>query len=302
LKLDPVEDMALEIDYRERGLFAHEILASLHRRVNALRGSPSTPAALAPDEYERVLTEVLAEVLLAVGHDSVRDALREVDRRILRKWMTDYREQLVRYDAEWTQCETPLCSELFEVSFGRPLGEHSGPPSVDAPLELDFQGQIVRLSGRIDRIDTGKVHGQTVFNVLDYKTGSTARFSIDAVARGTLLQLPLYALAAAELILNDRDALPWWAGYWYLSADGFKPKQALKMYAASGDSLEPTQSWEEIRALLARTVAGLVRGMREAQFPVWSADADCTGRCPFNTVCRINQVRSLEKTWQPPVP
>ena len=37
-------------------------------------------------------------------------------------------------------------------------------------------------------------------------------------------------MAAGELILNDRDAVPWQAGYWYLSGDGFKPRQALRMY------------------------------------------------------------------------
>ena len=52
--------------------------------------------------------------------------------------------------------------------------------------------------------------------------------------------------------------------------------------------------------LLAKTVAALVRGMREGQFPVWSADPLCTSYCEFATVCRINHIRSLEKTWQPP--
>jgi hypothetical protein len=31
-----------------------------------------------------------------------------------------------------------------------------------------------------------------------------------------------------------------------------------------------------------------------------SADDECTGLCEFSTVCRVNQARALEKTWQPP--
>jgi hypothetical protein len=46
-------------------------------------------------------------------------------------------------------------------------------------------------------------------------------------------------------------------------------------------------------------VADLVAGIRSAHFPVYSLDEKCTGICPFHTVCRINQVRSLDKTWPP---
>ena len=30
------------------------------------------------------------------------------------------------------------------------------------------------------------------------------------------------------------------------------------------------------------------------------ADKNCTGHCPFRTVCRVNHARALEKTWEPP--
>ena len=56
----------------------------------------------------------------------------------------------------------------------------------------------------------------------------------------------------------------------------------------------------ERKKLLARVVS-LVRGIRSGQFPVFSADDDCTSTCAFSTVCRIGQVRSLDKLWQAPV-
>ena len=84
----------------------------------------------------------------------------------------------------------------------------SGPPSTAAPLELECRGGGVRIAGRIDRIDTGRVAGETVFNVLDYKTGGSTRFSVEAVQRGLALQLPLYALAVVEVVLADRDCVP----------------------------------------------------------------------------------------------
>jgi ATP-dependent helicase/nuclease subunit B len=210
--------------------------------------------------------------------------------------LSHYREQVEKYDGLWKGFSRPMAPELFEVSFGR-SGEL--PPSTDQPLEFAGEQGGVRVSGRIDRIDTGAFAGHNVLNVLDYKTGRSIRLTPESIAAGTTLQLPLYAIAAMELILNDRDALPWRAGYWYVRDDGFKPKQALRMYDDIDGRIELDSKWEEIRAGLHDTVIGLVRSMRAGQFPVCSGDEHCTGRCPFRTTCRINQVRSLEKTWQP---
>jgi RecB family exonuclease len=302
LKIEPVEDLALEIDSLERGRLVHEFLAALHRRVNAGPGGPRSPASLPDDEYDRLADETLQALSSDRGEDSLRDALAEVDRRWLRRVIADYRRQHQRYDAAWADCDVPLRPELFEIAFGRPLREGDEHGSTAEPLTLDWAGRSLRLAGRIDRIDTGRVLGRTVFNVIDYKTGGSVRFSVEGVARGTTIQLPLYALAAAELILSERNAVPWQAGYWYVGSDGFKPRQALKMYHAVAGALEPLEEWEQIRSLLARTVAGLLQAMRGGEFPAWSAEAECTGRCPFHTVCRINHVRSLEKTWPGPIP
>jgi len=302
LNVQPLEDVELEVDYMQRGLLAHELLAVFHRRVNEAGGEAKSPVVLAPTDYERLLAETVAEILSPPGRDSLADALREIDRRILLEWLQGYREQHEKYDAQFQDCDRPPRPALFEISFGRTLREGDGPPSTVEPFELVSHDQAVRLAGRIDRIDLGEVRGKAIFNILDYKTGHGARFSLEACQRGTALQLPLYALAAAELILNDRDALPWQAGYWYISGDGFKPRQALRMYELVEDRLGPSETWESIRGILADTVVGLVKAMRQGQFPVWSDDTECTSRCPYNTVCRINQIRSLEKTWRPPAP
>ena len=63
------------------------------------------------------------------------------------------------------------------------------------------------------------------------------------------------------------------------------------------DRLEPEADWEDLRQTVVETVGALVAGIREGRFPVYSADEECTRFCPLRTICRINQVRSLEKTW-----
>ena len=134
-------------------------------------------------------------------------ALREVDRRVLLGWIANYRRQHERYDELWHDCEQPPRPTLFEVSFGRSVaGENAH--SVEQPFELAAGNRVIRISGRIDRIDIGTIAGRVVFNVLDYKTGSPVRFNRESAVAGTTLQLPSYALAASELLLADRKALP----------------------------------------------------------------------------------------------
>jgi RecB family exonuclease len=296
LKIEPLEDLALEFDVLERGRVVHDVLSVFHKAVNARLGRPGSPLEVEEAEFQTLLAAAIRDSLPAEPRNPVQAALREVDRRLVVEWLSHYREQIEKYDALWKDFSGPMAAELFEVSFGR-SGE--APPSTDLPLEFVGEKETVRLAGRIDRIDTGIVAGHNVFNILDYKTGRSIRLTPESIAAGTTLQLPLYAIAAMELILNDRGPYPWRAGYWYLRDDGFKPRQAMKMYEDIDGRIELDPKWEDIRIGLRDTVLGLVRSLRAGRFPVCSADEHCTGHCPFRTVCRINQVRSLEKTWRP---
>jgi hypothetical protein len=156
------------------------------------------------------------------------------------------------------------------------------------------------MSGRIDRIDLSAVGDAVVFNLIDYKTGSLTQFSADSAARGLTLQLPLYAMAVEELGLAGRPARGWQAGYWYLAGSGFRTSQALQMHQRSGGRLEPDPAWPPLCEAVVQIVFALVEGLARGEFPVYNPDLECTSLCPFRTVCRINQIRSLEKTWQPP--
>ena len=299
LAIEPIEDLALEFDVLHRGRVVHDVLATFHRRVNERLGRPASPLELDkldPAAFDSLLAAAIQDSLPAEPASPVQAALREVDRRLVVDWLSQYREQLAKYDEQWKDFDVPMAAELFEVSFGR---GGQPPPSVDKPLEFVREGQTFRISGRIDRLDAGRVAGTAAFNVLDYKTGGSIKLTSESIHAGTTLQLPLYAIAAMELLLPDRDAVPWRAGYWYIREGGFKPRQALRMYRNDDGRIELERDWEDIRDSLGDVVAGLVQAIRGGQFPVFSADEHCTSHCPFSTVCRVNQVRSLEKTWPP---
>ena len=162
---------------------------------------------------------------------------------------------------------------------------------------LKAGAENIRFAGRIDRIDLGTLSGQSVFSIIDYKSGRSEGARVKAIFEGSALQLSLYALATEWLLASDR-ALPARVGYWHLAGRGAKESVALHGPADAG--LSPTAEWSQLVQRLPLRVAALVRGIRDGQFPMASQDDQCTSRCEFATVCRVNQARSREKVWDPP--
>jgi ATP-dependent helicase/nuclease subunit B len=134
-----------------------------------------------------------------------------------------------------------------------------------------------------------------VLNVIDYKTGNRSGFKKKDIASGRAVQLPLYALAVQELLMIDRRAKPWRVGYWFLKDGGFDSLDIPQFYQHTPEGLRESQDWTSLRGTLLSRVMSLVHDVRDGQFPVYSLDDECTGRCEYHSICRIGQVRALEK-------
>jgi len=165
------------------------------------------------------------------------------------------------------------------------------------PVTLAVRGQPVAFRGRIDRVDRTPDGGRVV--VYDYKTGKVPRsrsaLDDDPVASGTRLQLPVYALAAAELV-DARDAE---AYYWYVHAPD--PDQALVGYPVDAARRE---RFEEVAA----TIAG---GIADGSFPAYPGEQSwdpiamresfesCTW-CAFDRVCPVDRGQAWERKGDDP--
>jgi ATP-dependent helicase/DNAse subunit B len=302
LRLEPPKDIGLEPDYRSRGWRLHASMAALHRKINAQQERHSSPCCLEEPVYRPQFEEVLS-TLLALDRDdgSLERALREIDHRLLTTWLTEYHRQHAAYDANWAEFDTPLLPAYFEVSFGMPLNLADGETdqiSREEPLSFVQDGETIKLAGRIDRIDLGQLGRQPVFNVVDYKSGRAWSANKANQFDGTLLQLEVYAIAAEEVLLKDHRAVPLEGGYWFIQETGYR--RWLRLYDRAEGLLQPSEDWQARRQQVIEKIFELARGIRAGQFPVYSLDADCTGRCDFSTVCRINHIRSLEKQWPAP--
>jgi ATP-dependent helicase/nuclease subunit B len=79
------------------------------------------------------------------------------------------------------------------------------------PVYIDLGDRMMRIEGRIDRVDTATVKGRPYVCVIDYKSGSK-RFDLSSAWDGLDMQLLLYLRAA----LGAKDA-PLPAGVFYMS-------------------------------------------------------------------------------------
>jgi hypothetical protein len=210
-----------------------------------------------------------------------------------------YGAQHSDYDASCTDFETAPVPAHFEVSFGLPKASDD-PLSTVEPLVITDGEVTVRIGGRIDRIDLARRQGRVVFNVIDYKTGYVPTAKKLREFHATSLQLDIYTKVVEDLLLSEQEALPWNAGYWQVRKRGFH--QPLALAVEDDQQIVRSSEWVTRRSKLHEAVLALVRAVRTGHFPMSNEDDDCTSRCSFHTVCRVHQVRALDKKWSPTQP
>src|SRR5262249_7304259 len=142
-------------------------------------------------------------------------------RRLLKRWFDDYRTQFEKYDEKLQKFDATARPAMFEVSFGLPTlaGDTL---STTAALTIQDGDETIRITGRIDRIDVGSSGSQAVFCIIDYKTSARQALSRTAVLNGSVLQLPLYSVAAQQLFFAESGEAPLKCGYWIVGDGGFK--------------------------------------------------------------------------------
>ena len=307
LGLEEIAEPALSADYAGRGRILHWMLATLHRRLNAKSGGNATPSALLDEQFRALLNGLVEEILESRRTERpLADGLLEIDLRRVSVMLEEYHRQHEKYDAKFADFDEPPRPAHFEVAFGsqhHAAGDATSqwdlvdPISRSDPFEFVCAAETIRFSGRIDRIDIGRVGGRPVYTIIDYKSGRSESATAAAIASGKALQLPLYALAAEQLLLQS-GAQPLHIGYWHPAVQGCK--QAIALHEHDEGELRESLQWETLRKTLPHKVQSLVDGIRDGQFPMASSDLKCTSRCEFHTVCRVNQTRALDKQWTPP--
>jgi ATP-dependent helicase/nuclease subunit B len=184
--LEPEERRRLEP--LERGSLFHDVA---ERFLRERRDRGELPVRDRP-ETRRRLMEMADEALasLVAGSPPRFTLLWERER-------ARFRDGLAR----WLERESELADRAtpahFEVAFGLTREVGSNEPHQAEPLVVELgDGRMLRVSGRIDRIDR-RPDGALVLR--DYKTGRAPRDDGGLFRGGRQLQIPFYVLAAARI-------------------------------------------------------------------------------------------------------
>jgi ATP-dependent helicase/nuclease subunit B len=280
LGVDPIEvpEQQLTITAMARGALVHEILelfvGDVLARSPERQPSPDQPWSADDHRLMRRLAEQVCSDYEARGLTGRAVFWRSERSQILaladRFLLADDRRRLA-------ERSRPVAAEL---RFGF---DHDGGP-VDAVSMRLPDGRVLRFRGAADRVDVteaGTVH------VIDYKTGKADEFSRlgpdNPDERGTKLQLPVYGLAARQLV-GSPDA-PVEATYWFVSdRGGFKQLG----YAVDDGVLQR----------VAATLAVMVRGIERGTFP---SHPDDSGKpwvvCPYCDPDGLG-VADLRREWE----
>ena len=200
------------------------------------------------------------------AHRRFNLGLAEIERRRLIQTIEYYRIQHAQYEDDPRGRPTP---HQFEVAFG---GETREFPF----LEIGRGSRVVRLRGKIDRIDVvDGPHGRG-FRVIDYKSGTGPSASDVDAAR--MLQLPLYAMAVERLGLAEAGLVMSDVGYWALRTrdTGRSPsrtgrrrrRRSSPMSASWSPGCGRGSSWWIRRSTAARASASSARSAGSAR-PGW---------------------------------
>jgi len=216
------------------GSIVHATLDRFHQRHGSLAAGQEWTTEHRAELYaiaERVAAEFTA--LGLTGHPLL--------------WQEDFIVILAGLDHLLTQdnavrAETGRRQVRSELDFGR-----DGRPPVELALP---DGRTLLLKGSADRVDRA---GESIV-VVDYKTGGTRSFrdlsEADPTARGSKLQLPVYAYAARAAL--DAPTAPVSAEYWFVGVNDDR----------IGVPLTPA-----VERVFAATLAVIVDGIAAGLFP-----------------------------------
>jgi RecB family exonuclease len=182
-------------------------------------------------------------------------------------------------DARSVQLPLAACEARFGPA-------RAGEPTValaqDEPVELRLNGRTLLFQGRIDRVSWDR-NPPTRFRVVDYKTGRVYTEKPAELQGGRMLQLPLYVLAAAQLLGVGPSAGE--VAYVFPTRRGGFSEVSWTREQLAG-------RWDDVHALLSAILDAIARG--DFMVAPWDHEKACT-YCDLNPVCPSQRGKYIER-------
>lgn len=276
LKLQAPKQWEVEITPPEAGKILHDVLErflAAHRLTEDRR--------ILENKLSLLLEESLSEF------QTSRAQLSPVLLDLKKQKMTRTLLSFLDHEVEALKQPAPLKPYRVEWSFG---GRDV------PPLQIGQDRDMIRIRGRIDRIDIDEKNKR--FLIIDYKTGGKSPTG-NQIRSGEALQLPLYILAVKNLLLPDYEPI---GGIYYqlsdmtmkdglLHADRYLDSLAETYeIGPRSSSLVPSSKWDETFDTIQDRVRSVVSEIHKAEFA--STPDHCHDYCAYRDICRIRETTS----------
>ncbi|MEG2069563.1 MAG: PD-(D/E)XK nuclease family protein [Acidaminococcaceae bacterium] len=264
-QLAPWQEKDGNIEPSVQGNLYHEVLASFlskHLQENISKLASDALGTELQNIYKHTYGLYQEQGKIATSDFTALE--KRQDEKKLKRWLAS--EQ--KYQA---QLDSKLLPHYVEWSFG--LDKSEAPA-----LQREIGGETICFRGRIDRID----EDSSGLVITDYKLSKIP--AVKELELGLDLQLPLYLLAAEELLHKEQQFLS--GGYYSLSAakrqGGYWLEEAKILPWVTRVSSKPWPVFkEEIETSLVKYVSGMKSGYY-ALAPV----KGCPAYCPGKDICR----------------
>ncbi|MCX8118162.1 MAG: exodeoxyribonuclease V subunit gamma [Desulfobacterota bacterium] len=244
----------------DRGRLIHEILYEFYTDLKKERGAP---IRLKREDLDRLIQKAQEKMAWfeEVGLTGYPILWEMEKRQVLEQLEAFFQRELE---------EREFFPTYFEVRYGmRPRGEREG-LYFEEPLCLELKGRVLKLIGRIDRIDLTRDGNRG--RVIDYKTGQV-RGKKNEFQGGKNLQLPLYLFAAKNFLSSLHPGLE-------IESAQYRSLKEEKSISFEGSAL--VEKEVELMEILDTLVSGIEGGI----FISLPDHQGCRHRlCDYRTIC-----------------
>lgn len=288
LKLEPAQAPSEDFEALEMGSLLHKILYEFYTKLTEQKIILAGCSDKNFQKAKKLLFEIARQNISKANFKSFFSFYDQ--EKILGINGNEQNSILYQFLLQETSSDSGFVPMFFETAFGELEKDDT-----NRTQRVKIKTRNTFLRGKIDRIDVDVENG--VFNIIDYKL-SGKKPSIDEVANGISLQIPLYMFAAAQLIKSqlNKDMQPQ-NGYIYslkFSEKEFGKKIVSLLRAAEKKTdVELINSNIEMMKICVDAIDKYSSLISEGKFNLSTLkdrENKVCAYCDFRSVCRIQEV------------
>lgn len=241
---------------------------------------------------------ITPEAIKQIGEDEIHQALAEAYEQLNHEFASSHDEEnhfklnehVFENHLIVRNVQNVLRSDLEHAAQGLTMIEMEHPKG--HYFDVQLSNGIIRVGGRIDRVDKVCIGKEEIIRILDYKSGKLNESNLHCNAieelftnskKGNMLQTLLYCEAyLQDMALHEQQAIA--PALYYTTQNKPHVKSHLQWINKT-----PIENYQLIRHEILSKLPNLIEEMIQGEdYPMVSKE-DCKDYCPFRNICQRNE-------------